>query len=148
MSNDYVDCGDTYEEDCNDSCWDASGDEYCIEQEKEMDSIISRLKNQKEKAEDSYLKRGNDDGHELAKIASYLDLVAVNNGYFQNDDVNRFSEKEEIWEEFVQEVWAQDARLGRGEDNLLNPLTQAWVRGFFSGIKDFWAEVVQAKVEA
>ena len=148
MSNDYVDCGDTYEQDCNDSCWDASGDENWDQQEMEMDSIISRLREEKAKALAGCMAKGSSDGTMWGKGASYSDITsALNNSYYRHRDHSFFNEREEIWEDFVKEAWGEDSRLGRGEDNLFNRATEAWVVGFFSGIKDFW-DRVKTKVEA
>lgn len=135
MGKDFVDCGDTCQED---------SPEYCGEQER----IISRLKKDLEKTFADYVEKGRSDGTIWSKRASYTDITsALNNSYFQNRDPSSFNDQDEIWEEFVKEVWDEDPRLGRNEAHSFNRLTETWVKGFFSGIEEFWAEV-RPKIEA
>ncbi len=148
MSNDFVDCGDMYEEDSPDYYEGYSSDEYCGEQDRVMDSIISRLKKQKERAVAVYMEKGKSDGTKWAKRASYSDFTStLNNSYFRTRDPYFFNEQDELWEDFVKDAWGDDSRLGRGEVFLFNLVTEAWITGFFSGIEKFWAEV-SPKVEA
>ena len=148
MGKNFVDCGETHQEDSREYCVGYSSDEYCEEQEIEMASIISRLKQEKEKALAGCMAKGKSDGTMWAKRASYSDITsALNNSYFQTRDSSFFNEQDEIWEDFVKDAWGDDSRLGRGEVFLFNLVTEAWITGFFSGIEKFWAEV-SPKVEA
>jgi hypothetical protein len=113
-----------------------------------MEATVLRLRTEKKETVDSYRKRGTEGGYEWGKNASYADLIAArNNGYFHNCDVNRFNEKEEMWQDFIEQAWGEDSRLCRCEGNHFNALTESWVHGFFVGIGEFWSEV-QGKVES
>ncbi|MFA6221461.1 MAG: hypothetical protein WC647_04030 [Desulfomonilaceae bacterium] len=108
----------------------------------QMDAIVERLYKERDEAYEGYLKNGRKWGVAWAKQAQYVALkLAVQNDYYLNNDTVFFDEYDETWSDWVPNIFEADPLLGRGEGNYFNPLTQAWIDGWFAGISDFWDQV-------
>lgn len=127
---------------------DMESEEQRIEQEKQE-------KINKEKAE--YYALGLKLGSKWAETASYADLLyASKHQYYNPNPFSRhtgglgFTENEEPWKEFLEDIFQQDPNLKISKNphgpgpNTINPSnhqTAAWIKGWFEGIAKLWDQV-------
>ncbi len=111
----------------------------------QMATIVERLRKQRDEIYGEYEKKGQKQGYEWATEASYSDLLyATNHSYHTTYGMYKtyeFSAYEEVWEEFVGEIFKEDPRLTYDDLNNPTPLMESWIEGWFAGISDFWNEV-------
>jgi len=108
----------------------------------EIAAIAERLRKERDDAVGGYGRNGKKWGRTWAKQASYIQLgLAVKHHYFDDEDTRLFDEDDKTWGGFVRNCFDADPLLGRGIGNYFNVATEQWIKGWFSGISEFWYEV-------
>ena len=108
-----------------------------------MANDIARLVRERDEAIRDYSDNGKAASLLWAKSAPYIDLMyAVSSKYYDFGEVSHFDAAEEIWSDTLEDLYRQDPILGgRDSDGNYNPLSEAWIRGWYEGISDFYNEV-------
>jgi len=117
-----------------------------------MEQIVERLRQERIEAENDYRQRGEDEGLDFAKTASYTDLkyaactfepISDRKYYFYTSLFD-----DQVLGEYFQEYFGENPELhvncqavGEYRAQFLNNIAEEWIDGWLEGVREFWGEV-------
>jgi uncharacterized protein YeaO (DUF488 family) len=117
-----------------------------IKEDKNMEDIIERLRNEKKASEQRYYEAGKEDGLQWAKAAEYEDLLLT-----ATEDPEDLKDSGEyraqgyayhrLAAQWRDQMQYYPGLLQSDNEDYLNPLAGEWLDGWFDGVQTFWGEI-------